>query len=445
MANPPQRFGERENRAYALSLSVPPSGGNEEEGGATPTPYPSPNTLLAEAYGKTTGRRGFDPYLSDWSDSIKDDRGRVRLLNARCAFLGGSFSFEDLKRAYKLWVDLPEFSKIEVWSNITNDLIYTLVGLCPKRGNDIYRWKLKNRLGFLERLEDLDFFNPRDHEVRGGKTKMLFVTLTWDPSMCDLETAWSGRKVEKIVGGDPYNPKRKSRIKCLGKHYWAHEKGCPCVSCAWNRWVTGMRKRYGHIKVFRDFEAFGEKPQDGGVHADGYPHVHAVLYSENHEFTVSHRDRDKHFRILRAEKDEIANLWPFHVDIEACYSVGGAMGYIKKYLLKTYGKPAVENVHRIDRDKSLLTVSLLWLFRKQSFAVSGGWGLDLITHGGIQTDFDDFGDLRFVWVGIFTAKELGIDPNMWSISIPNDKGPPDNVNGLPLNTMNTPYGYGVIG
>ncbi|GAI27416.1 unnamed protein product, partial [marine sediment metagenome] len=112
-------------------------------------------------------------------------------------------------------------------------------------------------------------------------------------------------------------------------------------------------------------------------------------------------------------------------DLEACYSVGGAMGYIKKYLQKTYGKPNVENVHRVDSDKAELTTSLLWLFRKQSFAVSGGWSSDLMTYGVTQTDFSDFDDLIFEWGGVFTIPELNreyedleIDSNTWCATIP---------------------------
>jgi len=377
--------------------------------------YPSPGTFLSSIYGDTTGRRGFDPYLADWSDSIKDDRGRVRLHKARCAFLQGSFDFDDIKHSYRMWVNCAEYGKI----NVIKDgvVIETIISKLPKRGNDIYRWKMKKRLGFLESLGDSYFFDPKDRNLHGAKTQMLFITLTWDPKTCDLETAWSGLKTDKIKGllnTDPYNPLFSKRCKPenVGDHYQSHVKGCPCVSCRWNRWITAMRKRYGRIKVFRNFEAFGEKPQDGKVHADGYPHVHAVLLFEDHDFTVSYRDPHKHFRILRAEKDKISNLWDSHVDIEACYSVQGAMGYIKKYLFKTYGDSTVENVHRVDSDKAELTVSLLWLFRKQSFAVSGGWS-DLITYGVIQTDFGDFDGLTFEWVGVFTAVELNIDPNTW--------------------------------
>ncbi|GAI63073.1 unnamed protein product, partial [marine sediment metagenome] len=357
------------------------------------SPYPTPGTMLSEIYGDTTGRHRFDPYLADWSDSLKDDRGRVRLHKARCSFLQGSFDFGDLKKAYQMWVGLPEFGKINVYQN--GVLLETIISKLPKRGNDIYRWKLKKRLSFLESLGDSHFFNPKDRNLHGAKTQMLFITLTWDPTTCDLETAWSGRKVDKIKGllnSDPYNPIISKRCKPenVGDHYLAHARGCPCVSCRWNRWVSAMRKNYGKIKVFRNFEAFGESPDDNKVHADGYPHVHAVLLFEDYEFPVSLRDRHKHFRISRGEKDKISNLWDFHVDIEACYSVQGAMGYIKKYLLKTYGKPNVENVPRITSDKAEFTTSLLWLFRKQSFAVSGGGWSDLITYGVTQTDISDF-------------------------------------------------------
>ncbi|GAI64270.1 unnamed protein product [marine sediment metagenome] len=61
---------------------------------------------------------------------------------------------------------------------------------------------------------------------------------------------------------------------------------------------------------------------------------------------------------------------------------------------------------------------MLWLFRKQSFAVSGGGWPDLITYGVTQTDISDFCDLIFEWVGVFTAKELNIDPDTWFLVNP---------------------------
>ncbi len=384
--------------------------------------YPSPNTVLSDIYGDTTGRRRFDPYLSDWSDTIKDKRGRVRLHLARSAFFKGTFDFADIKKSYQMWVGLAEFGKINVKKD--GKIIESIITKLPKRGNDIYCWKLKKRLGFLESLGDAKFFNPKDRNLHGATTQMLFITLTWDPNSCDLETAWSGHKVDKIKGvlnTDPYNPIFSKRCKPenVGDHYLAHAPDCPCVSCRWNRWITAMRKRYGRIKVFRNYEAFGEAPDDGKVHADGYPHIHAVLLFEDFHFPVSFLDKSKHFRLLRADKSDIANLWQFHVDVEACYSVQGAMGYIKKYLSKTYGATNVENVYRVDSDKAELTVSLLWLFRKQSFAISGGLS-DLMTYGVIQTDFSDFDGLEFEWAGVFTANELNCDPNVWYAVIPGD-------------------------
>ncbi|GAI66668.1 unnamed protein product, partial [marine sediment metagenome] len=44
----------------------------------------------------------------------------------------------------------------------------------------------------------------------------------------------------------------------------------------------------------------------------------------------------------------------------------------------------------LDRLETSLELQRLWLFRKQSFAVSGGWSSDLITYGVTQTDFSDF-------------------------------------------------------
>ncbi|GAI35867.1 unnamed protein product, partial [marine sediment metagenome] len=217
--------------------------------------YPSPGTFLSSIYGDTTGRRGFDPYLADWSDSIKDDRGRVRLHKARCAFLEGPFDFGDITSAYKMWVACAEYGKI----NVKKDgvVLETIISKLPKRGNDIYRWKMKRRLGFLESLGDSHFFDPKDRNLHGAKTRMLFITLTWDPKTCDLETAWSGRKLEKVVGcpdNDPYNPspRKGTKPENVGDHYQSHVKGCPCVSCRYNRFTTALRMKFGRVKIFRN-------------------------------------------------------------------------------------------------------------------------------------------------------------------------------------------------
>ena len=69
----------------------------------------------------------------------------------------------------------------------------------------------------------------------------------------------------------------------------------------------------------------------------------------------------------------------------------------------------------------MLTLALCWLFRKQSFAVSGEFR-DVIYAKMevrcrfVQMDLDgNMVDLRVVWIfiGIFSAEKLGITRNEW--------------------------------
>ena len=87
--------------------------------------------------------------------------------------------------------------------------------------------------------------------------------------------------------------------------------------------------------------------------------------------------------------------------------------YITKYLTKTINENQTQN----------LTLALCWLFRKRSFAVSGDlYGLlrEEIKRSGVgisvQTDLEGAEinlEVEWVFIGIFTAKRLGIDCNKW--------------------------------
>ncbi|MBA7694600.1 hypothetical protein ES703_103213 [subsurface metagenome] len=115
----------------------------------------------------------------------------------------------------------------------------------------------------------------------------------------------------------------------------------------------------------------------------GYPHVHAVLIFEASEFEAFH-----HGDAWRVhEKRDIEGLWPHgFTDVEALGSTRGGLHYVAKYLgkLHTLGyqgdgpeAPEGSGLSGLVSRASVLTLSLMWAFRKRAFSMSRGLG-DLI-------------------------------------------------------------------
>ena len=185
---------------------------------------------------------------------------------------------------------------------------------CSKRGNDVYRKRVYGRFaGLGDMVEKLVFFNPKKRGKK--KTKVLWVTLTYDPSRCYFKDAWTN------------------------------------IGTEFNRFMAYVRKQYGKVSCCRVFESY----------ENGFPHIHAILLFEETEFKVF-RDRKGQFRIK--EKDTIAQGWHSFVDIKAMYSLGKSFSYLKKYLLKSIDKENKDS-------KALKTLALGWLFNKRAFSVSG--------------------------------------------------------------------------
>ena len=187
-----------------------------------------------------------------------------------------------------------------------------------KRGNDVYAWRLKKRLEHLKSIPDVKFFNYKDRSTR-HKTRALFVTLTYS---------------------------RDDRFDVV----WGE------VGSDYNRWITGLRRLFGKIEVVRAWEG----------HGDGYPHIHCVLLFEETEFVTFFYNGK--WRINR--RDDISRNWHFgFVDVLALSSIRVGVGYVVKYLTKVHrvliGKRAEE--------KHVLTLALMWIFKKRAFSVSRGF------------------------------------------------------------------------
>ena len=128
------------------------------------------------------------------------------------------------------------------------------------------------------------------------------------------------------------------------------------VGMDFNRWITGLKRKYGNILIIRTFEA----------QSDGYVHVHSVLYFQDYEFeTFFYNGR---WRI--SERDDVVKNWGWgFCDVLALYSLKAGLGYVSKYITKI--QSAV-----VDGDETyVLTLALLWVFRKRAFSVSRGFYL----------------------------------------------------------------------
>jgi hypothetical protein len=286
-----------------------------------------------------------------------------------------------LERLYEYWRDLPEYLVLRSLQinpkTFSSNWSYVAVK-CSKRGNDVYALRVKKSLDGLFSVPDVKFFDVNDFTPdKTVETSALWLTLTYDTKRCS----------------------RYEAIKRIGKE--------------WNCFVSALKQSYGKMSILRTWECSEE----------GYPHIHAIVLFADARFSVfrhfSKGDEKTEgqltFRVK--EKDDIASHWHSHVDVQAVSSTKKLFNYMKKYQTKT--------LLASDSPKGTRTMSLLWLFRKRSFSVSGDFRSrlsDLIRdlHNSKmvlrQTRLDGSVEEGSVWefVGVFTGQELGIDGSRWT-------------------------------
>jgi hypothetical protein len=219
---------------------------------------------------------------------------KPRLLDARYQFLGSSrLSVEDLvaiRDYYVRWRDFNEYLVLQR-QEIKPDYSIerqTIAVKCSKRGNDVYRWRVRKRFHpLLDARNEKVFFKERGKVKR---TQCLFITLTWDTSRCGIQEAWEN----------------------VGKDF--------------NRYISGLRRKFGKISHLRVFQTF----------KNGYPHIHAILLFKEFEFVVFN-DRKGKYRVHR--KKELKGSWHSFVDIQAVKSFNAVSGYMSRYLSRGFGDP----------------------------------------------------------------------------------------------------------
>lgn len=216
---------------------------------------------------------------------------------------------------------------------------FAVAHMASKRGNDVHAWRQKNSIQPLfdfvhdnnvEFFKDDDDSSFYDERTSTKTSPVLFITLTYDPSIASLLDAW------KNIGRDL------------------------------NRFLTALRNKYGEIAQVRAFEAF----------KSGYPHVHLLVYFKEHSFTTF-KHKSFHggkvnvsFRVPNRDRKAIQSMYHSNVDIKVMKSLKEGVRYVYKYTLKSL--TAIKDLpDTADSRKILLTQTLLWVFGKRSFHTGG--------------------------------------------------------------------------
>lgn len=331
-----------------------------------------------------------DSFSSDgywFLNELLDRWGRPRLDMARDFF--SNLCQKDIPyliKGFKAWRDFHEYLLLRGENRVNGKEVFLAVK-CSKRGNDVFSRRLSRKLGFLGKMEGITLFKPEDFKAnRVVRSNLLWVTLTFNPALCNLKTAW--------------------------KNYMKD----------WNLWITNLRNKYGKIDVLRFSEAFPNKKGS----AYGYPHIHAVLLFKESNFRVfPHMEEGKNgalgmvYRI--GERDELKSQGKWHsfIDVKALSSGRALGGYLRKH---------TKNTHYGDSQDALVTQSLLWLNRKQTFSMSSGFRksfLDLIktmydskVHFAQKTlDGRVLEDWIWSCYGVRSFLELDCDPYVWVKSL----------------------------
>jgi hypothetical protein len=286
------------------------------------------------------------------------------------------YTLDALRDHYLNWVNQKAYC---VWKVTHPDFgVSWKAHRISRRGNPVYCARLYERLKVFDGLKG-SYFDPHD---LNPTTKALFVNLTFSQRGKSLDDIWRN------------------------------------IGSLWNLFITKVRKKYGRVKTLRVWEA----------HGSGMPHIHAVLLFEESSFDVF-----RHGKKWRTNsKQEISDLWGFgFVDVEGIRKLGGVVSYVRKYLVKAIGRDESIPSNSLipsTRESGDLTLSMLWTYRKQSFAVSVDWMGAYRNSNPEDVTLDPiaylFGDRWVTWSfqGVRLASELGVDGEKWRYSF--DKPPP---------------------
>lgn len=321
---------------------------------------------------------------------IRNSYNHIRRRFVKTVFNQNRINLDEVKDIYDEWRKDDEYillRGIETYyqSNLNNektekvnDFVYRFIK-ASKRGNDVYRYLIKQKFKQFENIEDIEFF--RDEFTR-KKTKILFITLTYDVKESTAIESW-------------YK-----------------------IPIMFNLFKSNLTKQYGNIKTFRVWESTKKY----------YAHIHCLIYFEDYEFEVFKHFSKKGkltYRIPFYEVKKIKKYYPYEIDIQACETFQSALNEITKYVGKYLIKDTIE-------DKPTKTNAMIWLTNKQGYSISKGF-FESIIGKEINANEPKVDDLthymcnsncnvdNWEYIGLISAEDLRISGKIWVFEL---KKPP---------------------
>ena len=201
-----------------------------------------------------------------------------------------------------------------------------IASLVPKRGNPKYAWKVRKRwreftLPF-EYQQKIDSEKGDLSNITETSTNVLFLSLTFDPNLCDWKTAWDS------------------------------------ISYFWNLFVANLRRKYGKVLTARVFEST-EKSS---------PHIHCILYFPNYQFPTflkwSNTKKRHIWRIPFPEVEKLRRYWHSFIDVQSMIHLADGLKYLGKYINKGTDLESDDL-----SGKGLITLANTWAFRKRAYSL----------------------------------------------------------------------------
>lgn len=246
---------------------------------------------------------------------FKNTHGCYRWHFIRCAYFNEFIDVDRVVELSKKWRNQTEYLWLEAISKASGEVKGNLFFKCAKRGNDVYKSRLKKRFDFLGSLDPIYFFLD-NQKIK--YSPMIFATNTVDPKRYTLNEAWS------------------------------------LISKELHLFDTKLRQAYGPFVKFRVWEA----------HESGYPHCHTVYFFLDKWFKAIPHTRKKDGKLIyiipSKHKNKISNFWRMgNTDIQAVQDTHGAFSEVKKYITKN-----------IWSEKGDLTNAMVCLHNKQMYSLS---------------------------------------------------------------------------
>lgn len=336
--------------------------------------------------------------------------GSYRLKKARDFFLNSVYSEASMRDYFHHWQDDTNFMCGEKWTfpqegGKRGILSERVSWKLPKRGDDLYKYNLKNKLAWINRLPTESLFNPRDRSKPIQKTNFLFVT--WTTKV--LDRRYSNRDKHDI---------------------WKED------SVGINRCMTRLRQHYGRVEYLRSNE---------GTKA-GFPAPHGILLFLDHTWNIKlmkGRNGKRYWRTFGSQFEELKSVLEGKdsraspvlgfTDVQGIFNPRMALRHITKYCFATeMDYPHYDRARKMEIQG--LTYFWLWITRKHTYSQSRNFIIKCQILLKVESDLTrrQLGISKVTWVHleVMTPEEA----EAWDrgpVKIPwGTPGPPDPGGGL---------------